>query len=99
MSVRSYCTRSLGASHPVCPGLAGLQGFTAGIVTDGGSHGAAALPATAITASGVAAPPPDTFLHGARPGHMVPRGKGAAAGRMKLPACGKAAGPQTLERI
>src|SRR5260370_40448273 len=99
MATSSSCTRSLGASHPVCPGLAGLHGLTVGTLTGGVSHAAPASLLTAVAAYGAATALPESREQGALPTGMLESGRGSAAFRMNLAACGNAAVPERLDTI
>ena len=99
MATSSSCTRSLGASHPLCPGLPGSHGFTAGTLTGGVSHGAPASLLAVAAAYGAATALPESGEQGALPTGMLESGRGSAALRMNLTACGNATVPERLDTI
>src|SRR5882762_88721 len=93
---KSSCTRSLGAGHPVCAGLAGLHGFTDGTLTGGASQGELRSPFAMVAACGAGTTLPGSLVH-ARPSGKLARGRGSAAWPMKLTACGSATVPERLD--
>src|SRR5260370_4739535 len=87
---KSPCTRSLGARHPICSWLAGLHGFANGTLTRGVSQGEPGSPLAKVAAFESAAAPTASLMHGARPRGKLASGRGSAARRMNLAACGNA---------
>src|SRR6266550_9361108 len=99
MVARSSCTRSLGAWHPICAGLEALHGFTDGTFTDGVSQGEPRSLPAAVAACGAGTALPESLVQGARPTSRLASGRGSAARRMSLTACGNATVPEKLDII
>src|ERR1700674_369144 len=99
MLANSFCTRSLGALHPVCDGLEGLHGFTDGILAGGVSQREFTSPVAGVAAYGARTALPESLAQGARPSGMLASGGGSAVRRMNLTDCGNAAVPERLDRI
>src|SRR5712691_4930692 len=98
MAGRSSCTRSLGAWHPICAGLEALHGFTDGTFT-GVLQGELRSLLAAVVACGAVTALPESLAQGARPTSMLASGRGSAARRMNLTACGNATVPERLDMI
>src|SRR5213594_4555193 len=99
MATKSSCTRSLGASHPTCHGLAaaGLHGFTGGTLTDGVSHGALGSLVTEVAGYAATTALAEPIVQGARPEDMLANGRGSAARRMNLTPCENVSVPERLD--
>jgi len=76
-----------------------MQGFTGGTLTDGVSHGAFASLVAEVAVYPATTALPGSILQGARLEDMFAIGRGSAALRINLTACGNAAVPQRLDRI
>ncbi len=90
MVVNPSCTRSLGVGHPMGVKLAGLHGFTDGPLTGGVSQGALTSPVAGVAAYEAETALPESPVQGARPRGRLASGRGSAACRMNLTACGNA---------
>src|SRR6267378_2587229 len=100
MAANSSGTRSLGASHPTCPGLtAELHGLMGDTLTVGVSHGAPESGVADLAAYLAETGPPNSIAQGARPADTLARGSGSAASRMKLTACGNDGLPERFTVI
>src|ERR1700674_3798025 len=97
MAARSSCTGSLRAGHPICPAFAGLQRLTDGTLPGGVSQGEPESAVAARPASGTESAPPASPVQGARSTGRLASGRGSAALRMNLTACGNATVPERLE--
>ncbi len=70
--------------------LAGLHGFTDGPLTGGVSQRALTSPVAAVAAYEAETALPESPVQGARPRGRLASGRGSAACRMNLTACGNA---------
>src|SRR5437899_2321454 len=100
MAANSSCTRSLGGSHPICWSFtAGLHGFTGCTLTVGVSHGAPASLIPEMAAYVATAAFPASVVQGARPADILAKGRGSAASRINLTACGNDGVPERFAMI
>src|SRR6266478_2536174 len=99
MVARSSCTRSLGAWHAICAGFEALHGFTDDTFTGGVSQDEPRSLPAAVAACGAGTALPESLVQGARPTSMLASGRGSAARRMNLTACGNATVPERLDII